>query len=562
MALNSINTNIAAFNAQSNIMKANNESANSISRLSSGERIAKASDDVSGLSVGTSLRTQVTSLRAALTNTTQGISLLQVADGALAEVQDMLQRMKSISVQASSGSLTETERGFLDQEFQNLSAEIDRLVNATNFNGVELINGGLGQEFQLLTTNATGFDPTGAGQQATPSTAIASTSAIQAFTDANATAEGNGTAGFVEFREADGTTQITGTAADFLDVNEGVYGSFEKFELKDVTYGSGGTLVATINGIEFTGTFSDNDTTALVSNGNTRMLLSFTGLNILNAGEESNTLAQIYEDFDGVTIQRTGMVRGVDFAGTALEGAVGTAAAGGVATIRTSNPSNVDISNFQYVSNSGAANTSTITVQVNGETFTANTVNDTINTGGGTLGFQGSNSQALILDLTGMNTAITNIRTSETDRAAFINALNTGFARAGGGVEFNVGTTSSDSIAVNLGSAQSSSLFNGQSINVTTIADAKDASDVIDSAIDKVTALRASVGALQSRFEFAAANVESSLQNQDAARGVLLDTDIATESTKFATAQVQLQAGISTLAQANLLPQNLLKLIG
>lgn len=560
MALNSINTNIAAFNAQSNIMKANNDSANSISRLSSGERIAKASDDVSALSVGTSLRTQVTSLRAALSNTTQGISMLQVADGALSEVQDMLQRMKAIAVQATSGSLTTTERGFLDQEFQNLSAEIDRLVNGTNFNGVELINGGLGQEFNLLTTNAAGFDPTGANLQGTAPTAIATTSSIQAFLDTNATAEGTATAGFVQFVEADGTTAITGTAADFLDVNQGVYGSFSNFELSDIVYGNTAKITATINGVEFSGSFADNATTALVTNGNTRMILSFTGLNIADAGEVSSTLAQMYEDFDGVTIQRTGMIEGVDFAGTALEGAVGTVANGGLAAIRTSNPGSVDISNFQYVSNGGAANTSTITVQVNGETFTASTVNDQIT--GGIIGFQGSNSQALILDFNGLNANITNIRTSETDRAAFINALNIGFSRAGGGVEFNVGSTSKDNIAISLGDATTGSLFNGQNINVTTIADAKDASDILDSAIDKVTALRADVGALQSRFEFAAANVESSLQNQDAARGQLLDTDIATESTKFATAQVQLQAGISTLAQANLLPQNLLKLIG
>ena len=85
---------------------------------------------------------------------------------------------------------------------------------------------------------------------------------------------------------------------------------------------------------------------------------------------------------------------------------------------------------------------------------------------------------------------------------------------------------------------------------------------MIDAAIDAVTSVRADVGALQSRFDFAAANVESSIQNQDAARGVLLDTDVAAESTAYATSQVQLQAGIAVLAQANLLPQNLLKLIG
>ena len=74
--------------------------------------------------------------------------------------------------------------------------------------------------------------------------------------------------------------------------------------------------------------------------------------------------------------------------------------------------------------------------------------------------------------------------------------------------------------------------------------------------------MRANVGALQSRFNFASANIESSIQNQDAARGVLLDTDVAAESTAYATNQVKLQAGISVLAQANQQLQSLLKLIG
>ena len=133
MALNSINTNVGAYYAQSNIGKASNTASLSIARLSSGDRIVRAADDVAAMSAGTSLRTNVTTLRMALINTSQGSSLLQVADGALSQVTDILQRQKAIAVQAGSGSLTSQERSFLDQEFQNLSEEIDRLVEQTNF---------------------------------------------------------------------------------------------------------------------------------------------------------------------------------------------------------------------------------------------------------------------------------------------------------------------------------------------------------------------------------------------------------------------------------------------
>ncbi len=141
MALNSINTNIGAYYAQRNIGIASNSASLSIARLSSGSRIVRAADDVAAMSAGTSLQTNVTTLRMALINTSQGSSLLQVADGALSQITDILQRQKAIAVQAGSGSLSAAERGFLNQEFQNLTQEIDRLATQTNFNGVNLLDG-------------------------------------------------------------------------------------------------------------------------------------------------------------------------------------------------------------------------------------------------------------------------------------------------------------------------------------------------------------------------------------------------------------------------------------
>ena len=132
---------------------------------------------------------------------------------------------------------------------------------------------------------------------------------------------------------------------------------------------------------------------------------------------------------------------------------------------------------------------------------------------------------------------------------------------------FQVGTTASDAIGLSLDSAATTSIYQDDdgtvvTLSVDTSENAQAASSVLDNAINTVTSLRATVGALQSRFNFAAANVNSSIQNTDAARGIFLDVDIANESTNFATAQVRLQASISVLAQANQLPQNLLKLIG
>jgi flagellin len=141
--------------------------------------------------------------------------------------------------------------------------------------------------------------------------------------------------------------------------------------------------------------------------------------------------------------------------------------------------------------------------------------------------------------------------------------LKTAFGATAGSssLSFQVGASSTDTLEVSIGSAQTASLYAGKSLNVLTQEDAIIAGDQLDIALATVTSLRASVGALQSRFNFASANIQIAVQNQDAARGELLDTDVATESTAFATSQVKLQAGISVLAQANQQLQNLLKLI-
>jgi flagellin len=157
------------------------------------------------------------------------------------------------------------------------------------------------------------------------------------------------------------------------------------------------------------------------------------------------------------------------------------------------------------------------------------------------------------------------IQLDNADKASALEAaLNTAFGTADGAasLSFQVGTTTDDTLSVSISDAQSEALFNGATLDVLTQDSAAAAVAAIDVAISNVTAVRATVGALQSRFNFAAANIESSIQNQDAARGTLLDTDIAEESTSYAISQVKLQAGISVLAQANQQLQSLLKLIG
>ena len=136
-------TNSPASVAAKNLNSANASSETSIARLSSGNRIISASDDVAGLAVGTLLKTNLSTMRAALTNASQGQSLLGVADGALDNIGQILQRQKALASQSTSGSLSDQARGYLNDEFIALKEEIDRISINTNFNHLSLLDGSI-----------------------------------------------------------------------------------------------------------------------------------------------------------------------------------------------------------------------------------------------------------------------------------------------------------------------------------------------------------------------------------------------------------------------------------
>ncbi len=154
-------SNNAALSAQRNLKVSADQSSASIARLSSGNKIIRASDDVAGLAVGTVLRTNVSTLRTALTSTSQASSLLQIADGGLQNIGEILQRQKALAVSANSGSLSNNERAFLNEEFQNLTNEINRLVDGTNFNGIKLLDGALFNKSDVTTATDAGVQATG-----------------------------------------------------------------------------------------------------------------------------------------------------------------------------------------------------------------------------------------------------------------------------------------------------------------------------------------------------------------------------------------------------------------
>ncbi len=161
MAVTSLTDLASGVATASGIKKSSSRLANAVAALSSGKRITQAMQDIASLAAGTALQTQVTSLRQASLNVSQASSMLQVADGAMGQIGDILQRMQQLSVQANSGALSGSAREGLNREYQQLGEEINRLAGNTNFNNVNLLDGSLSGRDGLVTntnqaTNATG----------------------------------------------------------------------------------------------------------------------------------------------------------------------------------------------------------------------------------------------------------------------------------------------------------------------------------------------------------------------------------------------------------------------
>ena len=136
-----IATNVPSLNVQRNIEKTSVETSQSFARLSSGSRINRASDDAAGLSISQNLEAQTRGLKQAQRNANDGISLVQTAEGGMNEVSNILIRLRELGVQAASDTVGDTERGFINKEYESLKQEVDRIASSTNFNGTQLLSG-------------------------------------------------------------------------------------------------------------------------------------------------------------------------------------------------------------------------------------------------------------------------------------------------------------------------------------------------------------------------------------------------------------------------------------
>src|SRR6185312_15005666 len=149
-----IATNVTALNAQRQMSVTRMNLDKTLEKLASGSRINHAGDDAAGLAISENLRAQTRGMRQAKRNAQDGVSLIQVSEGGLNEISNMLIRLRELAIQSASDTIGDNERQFTDREFQALKSEIDRISNSTQFNGIPLLNGRAGMfEIQVGTHN-------------------------------------------------------------------------------------------------------------------------------------------------------------------------------------------------------------------------------------------------------------------------------------------------------------------------------------------------------------------------------------------------------------------------
>src|SRR5256885_2563814 len=154
----SIRTNISALDAQKNLMGTESDLNKSLTKLSSGFRITKAQDDAAGLAISVNLGAQIRSYNQSVRNGNDALNVIQTADASLSETQNILTRLRELASQSASSGVSNTERGYIQNEVSGLVSEIDRIANATEYNGVALINSAAQLTFQVGIRNVASND--------------------------------------------------------------------------------------------------------------------------------------------------------------------------------------------------------------------------------------------------------------------------------------------------------------------------------------------------------------------------------------------------------------------
>ncbi|EEQ2622955.1 FliC/FljB family flagellin [Escherichia coli] len=573
-----INTNSLSLITQNNINKNQSALSSSIERLSSGLRINSAKDDAAGQAIANRFTSNIKGLTQAARNANDGISVAQTTEGALSEINNNLQRIRELTVQASTGTNSDSDLDSIQDEIKSRLDEIDRVSGQTQFNGVNVLakdgsmkiqvgaNDGQTITIDLKkidsdTLGLSGFNVNGSGAVANTAATKSDLAAAQLL--APGTADANGTVTYTV-----GAGLKTSTAADVIaslannaKVNATIANGFGSPTATDYTYNSA-TGDFTYSATIAAGTNSGDSNSAQLQSfltpkagdtANLNVKIGSTSIDVVLASDGKITAkdgSELFIDVDGnLTQNNAGTVKAATLDALTKNWHT-TGTPGAVSTVITTE----DETTFTLAGGTDATTSDAITV-ANARMSAESLQSATKSTG-------------FTVDVGATGTSAGDIKVDS--KGIVQQHTGTGFEDAYTKADGSLTTDNTTNLflqkdgTVTNGSGKA--VYVSADGNFTTDAETKAATTAdplkaLDEAISSIDKFRSSLGAVQNRLDSAVTNLNNTTTNLSEAQSRIQDADYATEVSNMSKAQIIQQAGNSVLAKANQVPQQVLSLL-
>ncbi|WP_313134705.1 flagellin N-terminal helical domain-containing protein [Anaerocolumna sp.] len=496
-----INHNIPALKANNQLFKTNNALDKSLERLSSGFRINRAADDAAGMAISQKMKTQIAGLDQASRNAADGISVIQTAEGALIEVGTMLQRMRELAVQAANGTNTLEDRASIQAEIDQLTQEIQRISDTTEFNTKTLLNGNIDQM------------------------SYSDNSSVNLVSVSDTVATGNY------------ELEITQDARQAVIVGKNITSS-------TIPTGAGGTI--NLNGIEIK--IEEGETIQQVYE------------KIRNAADSLNirVIANDSTDTDAGPAENAGYPSGEVKDGNRFIFVTEGYGSKEKINIQCNNPNLEAALGLSTTATSAQGYDAEAKINFNSKTAT-------VSTDGKLITVTDSNGFKMVFETEpgAVGTTFTDREMGNTaplPKPAAGSVIATITVLDAGPMQLQIGANEGQIMEVRIPKINPKTL-GIDNINISTENGAQEAITSCNKALLEVTSIRSKLGAYQNRLEHSIANLDVTSENMSEALSRIEDADMAAEMATYTQKNVLAQAGTAMLAQANERPQNILTLL-
>ncbi|WP_187296282.1 flagellin N-terminal helical domain-containing protein [Tepidibacter mesophilus] len=563
-----INHNIPAMNAHRLLNVNNSFASKSLEKLSSGKRINRAGDDAAGMAIGEKMRAQINGLKMASRNSLDGVSLVQTAEGAMGEVHSMLQRMRELSVQAANGTMSESDRQAVQDEINQLTSEVNRIANGTEYNTRNILRG---NEEPNSNTTVSSMS-TGSPVILQGDYNIRTNMGTLDLTNTQLSIEVNGEETKVDIGGFDGSGTLSEdeliTRINDALTDKGTASINSVGELEIRTNDIGGNTSVKLKGSAVEKLVGNNiyvitppaydpaspyENSALLNMNESTITVDSSGMTneAMGTAENAGKYSYGYIRFDSIPENESYIKIGdskIDFYDSSVAPYLGANLCIDINGKSTTDIANEVANMYDTISDIDMAidedDTSRLVIVSEKVGFEGNLIELE-----GTLEDFNTNLQV------GANTG-QSFRLEIGDIRA--RALRISSDRPTG----NPGVEDASYVEVKNVTDGISSSESEYAIDVSDERKASAAIKVFDNAIVQIASERSKLGATQNRLEHTIANLDNTAENLTAAMSRIEDTDMALEMANYQKLNVLQQAGVSMLAQANQQPQSILKLLG